>query len=222
MTNVTKTSTIQLINILSKRSESELLVLESDLTIGKALEGTTLNKLSKDIDKINVIKSITFLTTRLADNFNVGKKFSTEQATLMAFDLFEVFGWETIEDVVLMFKMARQGKIGDGKDFKLDSQTVFHKWIPQYLELKADFRESNYLREKAEYIKDHNSVEKVTQKYKEIELKNFVKRVESFVEETTKDFDRQMLEDLITDWEKDEVRKPYVYILKNKRKTIPR
>lgn len=204
------------------KNESELLILESDLTIGKALDGTTLNKLSKAIDKKNVIKAITVLTTRLADNFNVGKKFSTEQASIMAFDLFEVFGWETIEDVVLMFKMARQGKIGDGKDFKLDSQTVFHKWIPQYLELKAEVRESKHLKEKADFKKDRFASDKVSETYKKIELKNFIRQVENFVDLTTKDFDRQMLEDLITDWEKDEVRKPYVYILKNKRKTIPR
>ena len=66
-------------------------------------------------------------------------------------DLFEIFGYETIEDVVLMFKYARQGRIGDGKDFKLDSQTVFHKWVPEYLELKSIERENQHNKQKGEY-----------------------------------------------------------------------
>ena len=141
---------MQLIECLASNNTSELIHFESDLTITKAMEGTRLNKLSTLIEKKNVIKAITYLTARLADNFNVGKKFSIEQSSLMALDLFEIFGYETLEDVVLMFKYARQGKIGDGKDFKLDSQTVFHKWVPEYLELKAVERENQHNKQKGE------------------------------------------------------------------------
>jgi hypothetical protein len=33
-----------------------------------------------------------------------------------------------------MLKQARQGIIGDGKDYKLDGQNVLTKWFPEYLE----------------------------------------------------------------------------------------
>jgi hypothetical protein len=141
---------MQLIECLASNNTSELIHFESDLTITKAIEGTRLNKLATVIEKKNVIKAITYLTARLADNFNVGKKFTIEQSSLMALDLFDVFGYETLEDVVLMFKYARQGRIGDGKDFKLDSQTVFHKWVPEYLELKAVERENQHNKQKGE------------------------------------------------------------------------
>lgn len=141
---------MQLIECLASNNTSELIYFESDLTITKAMEGTRLSKLSTLIEKKNVVKAISYLTARLADNFNVGKKFSVEQSSLMALDLFEIFGYETLEDVVLMFKYARQGKIGDGKDFKLDSQTVFHKWVPEYLELKAVERENLHNKQKGE------------------------------------------------------------------------
>lgn len=148
--NVSKTSTIQLIECLVKNDVSGLIEIEGDLTISSAMEGTSLGKLSAQIEKKNVVKVITYLTSRLADNFNVGKKFSIEQASIMALDLLEVFNYETIEDVVLMFRYARQGKIGDGKDFKLDSQTVFHKWVPEYLELKAIERENQHNKKKGD------------------------------------------------------------------------
>lgn len=135
---------------LVENNPTKLVLFEGELTISKAMNGNTLNKLSTQIEKKNVIKAIAYLTLRLSENFNVGKKFTASQASIMALDLFEVFGYETLEDVMLMFKYARQGRIGDGKDFKLDSQTVFHKWIPAYLELKAKEREDQHLKEKYE------------------------------------------------------------------------
>jgi len=114
------------------------------------MEGVSLAKLSATIEPSNTAIAIAYLASRLAENFNVGKKFSTDQALMMGIDLLEVFKHETLEDVVLMFKYARQGKIGDGKDFKLDSQTVFHKWVPAYLELKAQELENQHNRFKGE------------------------------------------------------------------------
>lgn len=142
---------MQLMKCLVANNSAELVFFESDLTIDKAMDGIRLSKLSNLIEKRNVIKAIAYLTARLSENFNVGKKFTPEQSSIMALDLFEVFGYETLEDVVLMFKYARQGRIGDGKDFKLDSQTVFHKWIPDYLELKAIEREKQHNKQKGEH-----------------------------------------------------------------------
>lgn len=135
---------------MAENRTGDLVLLEGDLNVSTAMEGVSISKLSRTIEKKNVVKAIAYLTTRLADNFNVGKKFSVEQASLMAIDLFEVFTYETLEDVLLMFKYARQGRIGDGKDFKLDSQTVFHKWVPEYLELKAIERENQHNKKKGD------------------------------------------------------------------------
>lgn len=134
----------QLICCLANNSPSDLVIVESELTVPKAMDSVQLRSLEKLIDKRNVIKAINYLVLRLSENFNVGKKFTNEQAAMMSLDLYETFKYETLEDVTLMFKMVRQGKIGDGKDFKLDSQTVFHKWVPQYLELKAIERENQH------------------------------------------------------------------------------
>lgn len=209
-----------MLSYLVNKSNGSLALFEIDLTIEKALNGTSLLKLSKSIEKINVITAITYLTIRLADNFNVGKKFTTDQSAVMALDLFEVFGYETLEDVVLMFKYARQGKIGDGKDFKLDSQTVFHKWIPDYLNLKAEFRENEHKKIKSDAIAIKVNDEYFKKRKENIQEKQKIEKIISFVDKITKDIDRQMLEDLIVDWTKDPVRKPYLNILTKKRLII--
>jgi hypothetical protein len=71
---------------------------------------------------------------RFNSNFNVGKSLTQQQSAILAADIVEKYPYETIEDVVLMLKQARQGIIGDGKDYKLDGQNVLTKWFPEYLE----------------------------------------------------------------------------------------
>jgi polyphosphate kinase len=50
-------------------------------------------------------------------NSNVGKSLTQQQSAILAADIVEKYPYETIEDVVLMLKQARQGIIGDGKDY---------------------------------------------------------------------------------------------------------
>ena len=217
---VGKALTQKLIAVLVSKSEGELAIFENELTLASASEGTSLRKLTKLIDQKNTVKALVFLTTRLSDNFNVGKKFTEEQAIVMAFDLIEVFSYETLEDVVLMFKLARQGKIGDGKDFKLDSQTVFHKWIPDYLNLKAEFRENEHLLAK----KKIDTLENATGFYELRKLrkeKNIQRdRVIAYVDKITEGIDRNALEKIITEWRADPIKNEYIQLLTVKRLQI--
>lgn len=116
--------------------------IESSLTVATAMNGTSLMSLSKVLKKNDILKALSFFIIRFNDNFNAKGKLDNMQIATLAGDLFEIFQYETLEDAMLMFRYARQGKIGDGNDFKLDSQTVFHKWVPAYLELKAIKREN--------------------------------------------------------------------------------
>lgn len=118
--------------------------LESRITIAESINGVQLRNLQKQVSRMNVIKSISFLITNFNNQFNAKGKLTEAQIIVLSGDLFTVFEYESLEDVTLMFKYARQGKIGDGKDFKLDGQTIFHKWVPAYLELKAIERENQH------------------------------------------------------------------------------
>lgn len=196
-----------------------LLMLESELEIKQTLNAVNIRKLASVIDRVNVIKALTYLTTRLANSFNVGKNLSLEQSTIIAIDLFEIFAYESLEDVLLMYKMVRQGKIGDGKDFKLDSQNIFHKWVPAYLELKAEAREAEVLRQKKEFnrINEVISLEDVRKTYEKLSRPQ---RIKDYIDDATQGFDRQMLEDLILSWSYMPEMKELLPELKKKRLTI--
>lgn len=125
------------------------MLFESDLSISSAMNSTSIRKLNNVIGKSNIIKAISFLILRLSDNFNVKQKFTDNQALMLALDLSEIFDYETLEDVVLMLKLARQGKIGS-TEYKLDGQTILHKWVPEYLELKSIERENQHRKSKGE------------------------------------------------------------------------
>ena len=139
-----------LIECLVNNNELRLIGIESSLSVGAAMESVHIRNLDRYIGKPNIVKAITYLTLRFAENFNMRGNFDAVQAAILANDLFDVFGYETLEDVVMMYKLARQGRIGDGKDFKLDGQTVMHKWVPTYLELKAIERENRHQTRKDE------------------------------------------------------------------------
>lgn len=158
---------MQLIECLATNDSYGLLEIENSTSVALAMEGASIRSLSKTLQKKDIIKSISFFIHRFNDNFNAKGKLTDEQIGLMAMDLFDMFGYETLEDVMLMFKYARQGKIGDGRDFKLDSQTVFHKWMPEYLELKSIERENQHSKSKGEL----NSITNF--KWKKEDLDNF-------------------------------------------------
>jgi len=119
---------MQLIKCLVDNNSTDLLMFESGLTIKRAMDSVSLGKLSKAIEKRNVVKAITYLILRLNKSFNLKQKFDEEQASVLALDLVEIFSYETLEDVVLMLKYARQGKFS--KTFeRLDSEVVTRIWV---------------------------------------------------------------------------------------------
>jgi hypothetical protein len=222
LSSLVQPTTVELICILMNQDNIELAHYEGQMNLEKAVEGTTLRKLSKVIHEKNLAKTIVFLINRLSSNFNVGKNFTNDQAVTMAFDLIDVFGYETIEDILLMFKLARTGQIGDGKDFKLDSQTVFHKWIPQYLELKAEFREKKHNASKDITFKNNITIEQVHQSYAKIKFSGQKREdaINAKIDEITKGFTREMLENLILEWQQDKKNKKFLRYLTKRRLSI--
>ena len=120
MLNLKNPLTMQLMQCLASQNQVELLVLEKNLNLVKAIEGTRIQKLENCLGEVNMVKVITYLLMRFSDGFNVGKNLTETQTPMIAIDIIEKYTFEIIEDVVLMFKQVRQGTIGDGKDFKLD------------------------------------------------------------------------------------------------------
>ena len=131
-------------------NDIEITMFEKNLTVADAMnKGVMIRSFLKTAGEKNIVKCLSYLIMRASAFFNVGSNFSVSQANVMAMDLLEVFEYETMEDVMMMFKLGRQGKIG-GKIFRLDSNVVFNEWVPDYLELKAIEREKGYQKEKNE------------------------------------------------------------------------
>lgn len=159
------------------------------------------------------------LITRFVDSFGFSTKLNTTQLETLTIDALDHFSYESVVDAILFFKMARSGKFGT-TNRGLDSNLIFGTWFPLYLELKADAREV-FLKKQKENLKNESvSIESVQKHYKECLKGDFKKKCKKRIDELTKDFDRQMLEDFITDWEKDETKKPFLKMLKAKRRDI--
>jgi len=150
MKQISTKSSQELMQCMATNDYYSFVSLESEISVSLAMKGVQLRKLKDQVTKVNVVKSLSFLIANFNNNFNAKGKLNEQQIIVLAGDLFDRFSFESLEDVMLMFKYARQGKIGDGKDFKLDSQTIFHKWVPEYLELKANERELSHNKKKGE------------------------------------------------------------------------
>ncbi|WP_262988617.1 hypothetical protein [Riemerella anatipestifer] len=118
----------------SRAFNNALAKAEQTLTIKQSIETAPL--IVHQGEKKEVIKEI----IRVVEFFLTvtGKEMETFQIIIMAGDLYEKFKTDTLEDVVLMFKMARQGEFG--KVYKFDTFTVMD-WANAYLLRKSEERE---------------------------------------------------------------------------------
>jgi len=210
---------------LATEDQVELLFIEKQLTIPKAIDGTKLKKLEKTLGERDLTKVITYMLLRFSESFNVGKKLTSGQAPLIAIDIIEKYPYETIEDILLMLKQVRQGIIGDGKDYKLDGQNILNKWMPEYLDRKYEEVERANKAIKTAHLKDTEDKEHpVTAFYRNQHMLKMKAEAEakakSEIDDMVKNMDRQMLEDTIADWEKKANMKHYLDYLKTKRRII--
>ena len=83
-----------------------------------------------------IMKLLIALINRQAEFYNVRKEMTEAQAAMIAQTLVDEYGVENIEDVVLMFKMARAGNFGTIYG-KLDGETIMG-WMALYLDRKYE------------------------------------------------------------------------------------
>ncbi len=194
---------------------------ERKLTIAENLQKPTLKQLFKNNGTMcfNVIE---ILVKRFLNSFSFSTKLNAEQIKILTADTIDHFSYESLEDVVLFFKMARSGKFGVSKR-GIDGNKIFGEWLPQYLELKAIEREK-LITERRKKQEQNINIEAVQQTYKQVEERKQQEQKkqaqQEFIDDIVKNFDRQMLEDTIISWQTDEDLKKYVPLLKLKRKII--
>lgn len=188
------------------------------LTIEKALEQPIIRSVFRDEAGQIGFSVIRIIASRFLNSFGFSKKIDSSTIDNLTVDVLEKFSFETLDDVLIFFKMCRQGEFGTTSR-GVDSNLIFGEWFQKYLELKS------IAREKSNKNTSHNESRSATDAdveytYKKIQRAKKERDISDFVDETTKNMDRQMLEDTITEWGKHDVYKNYIHLLKLKRKTI--
>jgi hypothetical protein len=210
---------------LVSQDQVKLLILEKNMNLQKAIDGTKIIKLEKTLGEINMVQVVTYLLMRFSESFNVGKNITNTQAPLIAIDIIEKYPYETIEDLVLLLKQVRQGIIGDGKDYKLDGQNILNKWFPEYLEKKyIEFermkKQENVISQDEKDLRNNAVAQLYAKRNSQKARKEREEKTKLEIDEMVKNMDRQMLEDTIASWEKQQEMEPYLDYLRQKRLVV--
>lgn len=125
----------------SQSFNSELVKIEQTLSLRGSIEQASV--LLHQGQKKEVVKEI----IRVIEFFlkATGKELEEFQIMILAGDLYDLFKTDEMEDVIMMFKMARKGEFG--KLYKFDTMTITH-WAHSYLERKSQERENLYQEQK--------------------------------------------------------------------------
>lgn len=195
-------------------------VLEIGLTVDKNLDKPVIRGLFKNENGQIGFAVVKVLVNRFIDSFGFSTKLSESQLEVLTVDTLEKFSYDSLEDIILFFKLARSGTFGTTKR-GVDSNLIFGEWFPIYMEMKAEAREREYIKNKKTITESTLSIEEVKKSYEKIKPNNsFRDRVLIYIDKITEGINRLELEDLIQAWSEDEQKKPYLRELKAKRQTI--
>lgn len=142
-----------------KTAFNEIVKSEQSLTIADSLQSFPLIK--SQGTKASVIPQI----IRVIEFFLevVGKSLEIYQIQVLAGDLYDKFKYDTLEDVIMMFKHARTGDFGKIYDCK---PPEILSWCTPYLELKAEEREKLLAKEKRERRNAEDQQEPISEEAK--------------------------------------------------------
>lgn len=195
-------------------------VLEIGLTVDKNLDKPVIRGLFKNENGQIGFAVVKVLVNRFIDSFGFSTKLSENQLEVLTVDTLEKFSYDSLEDIILFFKLARSGTFGTTKR-GVDSNLIFGEWFPIYMEMKAEAREREYIKNKKTITESTLSIEEVKKSYEKIKPNNsFRDRVLIYIDKITEGINRLELEDLIQAWSEDEQKKPYLRELKAKRQII--
>jgi hypothetical protein len=197
----------------------KLAQLEMGLSIQDTFSNPTIRSVFKSDNGAIAFGVVNVLVTRFVSSFGFSTKPSDDQIESLTVDTLENFGYESLEDVILFFKMARTGKFGTTKR-GVDSNLIFGEWFPSYLEKKAVLREESYEIHKNKKESKHVTIDQVQMNYRKATMASLKGKNKKFVDDFVKDMDRQMLEDTISSWANDKELQQHVALLKSKRRII--
>lgn len=160
---------------------TEIVLLEDTLTITKCMDLPSVYEVAKSLPAKVILKSIREIVLNTAKTFKFSENMDLSQATILASDLLRYFKNESIEDIVLMFKMIRRGELGSGKG-RLDHDIIFNVFVPAYFDKKAEIRERQIRNEQSKYNQRHEPMSEYAQnKFEELSKMLSINRIEEKV-----------------------------------------
>lgn len=202
-------------------SQANLPMLEMQLSLNTTFDKPLIKTVFKGDNGVIGYSVVNVLVNRFIDSFG----FSTKPSQLMiegiTVDTLEKFEYESLEDIILFFKMARQGAFG-ATSKGIDSNLIYGQWFPLYLDKKAELRELQHQKNKSAMNSNVNpmSIEDYKKLIEKRDPRKQIEEAQQKIDDFTKNFDKQMLEDTITEWSKNPQWKFYTELLKRKRLTI--
>ncbi len=127
----------------------KLALIERKINVQHGIEGLVINEMNNSISEENLIRSVMQLLIRLMDSVNC-KQLSGDAIILLSSDILEKMKYESLEDIVLMLKMGRQGDFG--KNYQsIDSTLICGEWFPAYMDKKSEAIEINHKNKMSEH-----------------------------------------------------------------------
>ena len=197
---------------------ANLAVMEMGLSIDSTFSEPNIRSVFKNENGQIGYSVVNVLVNRFVSSFGFSTKMSDVQIETLTIDTLDRFAYESLEDIIVFFKMARSGKFG-ATSRGVDSNLIFGDWFPKYLEMKADLREQNYQKEKNLKNSELAEISKIDYAKAMSPQKKYDLAKEK-VDEFCKGFNRKQLEDAISEWSKNPNWNYYTEILKKKRREI--
>lgn len=173
---ICKPATTTLIKCILQNDKLELAITEKNMTIEKALAGTTLTNLSKSIGEKNTLKVVYTLILNVSNYFNVAHSMNQDQALQTATLVLDKYPVETVEDFVMIFKMAKRSELGTILH-RIDGTVIF-EWCARYFDLKYakkdELRHKEVKSEKAAALEESKSM---TELWKTVEAVTHVRKI---------------------------------------------
>jgi len=216
-----KTENTGLILVKSILSKSKPIAqLEMSLKVSDTITKPVIREVFRDNDEIG-FTFISAIVKRFIDSFGFSTKMTETQLEMLTIDTLEKFGHESVEDVILFFKMARSGQLGT-TNRGVDSNLIFGTWFPLYMDLKSYAREEQSNKSKEEINVDQRGTTKeaVLKAYKKSDNLDAIKKCKEHIHKITRDMSRDTLESEILQWEKDDYKKNFVKYLKPYRRIL--
>ncbi len=207
----------------SKKAFNALVRIEKTLTVSDAIIKSPL--MVTEGKKINLVSQI----IRIIEFFLevTGKELEDYQIQILAGDIYEKFKTDSLDDVILMFKMARQGDFG--KVYKCDTFEIM-EWATKYLEHKSATRERLILKKKKQQEPEaatgksfHELPKELQEKFSKIGKTRLITRKASdmmTIEKTLRDLEKPKAKQEVLKTEKSETLFSYEAFLKNLSETV--